>query len=108
MVTINLDRPWTYRTPEKTIAYPAGEHSVFQYVADKAAEDGAIASAEIGTADPLDGSVPQLTEYLAGVEDVKELRRMRAAEVAGKTRTTAINAIDVRIAEIEGSSGDTE
>lgn len=42
MVTIKLAKPWTYRTPLTTIDYPAGEHSVFQYIADAALAEGAI------------------------------------------------------------------
>ena len=40
MTTIELAAPWTYRTPEKTINYPAGTHEVFQYVADQVAQAG--------------------------------------------------------------------
>jgi hypothetical protein len=43
MVTIELSRPWSYVAPDKTIDYTAGEHEVFQYIADKAEADGAIA-----------------------------------------------------------------
>ena len=42
MPKITLDKPWTYRTPAKTIDYPAGEHDVFQYIADQAKNDGVI------------------------------------------------------------------
>lgn len=33
MKTIKLARPWTYRTPEVTIEYEAGEHQVTDAVA---------------------------------------------------------------------------
>lgn len=105
MPKITLGAPWTYHTPLTTIDYPAGEHDVFKYIAEAAEAEGVIASAEIGSADPLDGSVPQLTEYLETVGDVAELRAMREAEVGGKTRTTALAAIDVRIAELEAEDG---
>lgn len=42
MVTIKLDKPWTYQTPLTTIDYAAGEHGVFQYIADAALAEGAI------------------------------------------------------------------
>lgn len=42
MVTIKLAKAWTYYTPQTTIEYPAGEHEVFQYIADAAEADGAI------------------------------------------------------------------
>lgn len=42
MVTIKLATAWSYRTPEKTIDYPAGEHAVHKYIAEKAVADGAI------------------------------------------------------------------
>lgn len=51
MVTINLPKAWTYRTPETTIDYPAGEHSVHKYIADAAVADGAIEGFEDGDAD---------------------------------------------------------
>lgn len=42
MVTIKLEKPWTYRDPQTTIDYPAGEHSVFAYIADAAEKAGVI------------------------------------------------------------------
>lgn len=98
MVTIKLAEPWTYRTPQKTIRYPAGEHSVFRYVADQAEAEGVIAPS--GTSDPLDGSIEQVAEYLATVDDPAELDRLRANEVAGKTRKGALEAIDARRDEL--------
>lgn len=108
MVTIELKEPWTFRTPLVTIPYQAGTHEVFQYIADQAEKEGVIASAAIGSSDPLDGSVPQLTEYLVTVDDIKALQDMRKAEVGGKTRSTALDAIDVRIAELEAGDGESE
>lgn len=46
MVTINLAKAWTYRTPQKTIDYPAGEHAVHKYIAEQAVTDGAIEAFE--------------------------------------------------------------
>ena len=43
MVKINLSRPWSYVTPAKTIDFDAGEHEVYQYVADQAEAEGVIA-----------------------------------------------------------------
>jgi hypothetical protein len=51
MTTIELDAPWTYRTPQVTIPYPAGKHTVFKYVAEKAVEEGAIEQFEEEEAD---------------------------------------------------------
>lgn len=98
MVTINLPRPWSYRTPEKTIDFPAGEHEVFQYVADRAEKDGALGERTAHSPDPLDASIPELTAYLATITDTGELMAMRRAEEAGKTRKGALEAIEARIA----------
>lgn len=43
MVGLTLDKPWTYRTPQKTIDYPAGTHEVFAYIADAYAAENAPA-----------------------------------------------------------------
>lgn len=48
MPKIKLDKPWTYRTPEKTISYEAGEHEVYQYIADKAEAEGVIGREDDG------------------------------------------------------------
>jgi hypothetical protein len=100
MVTINLPRPWTYRTPEKTIDYPAGEHEVFQYIADRAEKDGALADKPERTADPLDSTVEELAAYLATIDDRKAIEALLKAEQAGKTRKTAIEALNARLAEL--------
>ncbi|MXP42985.1 hypothetical protein [Allopontixanthobacter sediminis] len=52
MVAIKLEKPWTYRTPEVTIDYTAGEHEVFQCIADKAETEGVIAKEEEDAKEP--------------------------------------------------------
>lgn len=47
-MNITLKAPWTYRTPLRTITYPAGVHDVTQPIADAAKADGA-------TEEPDDG-----------------------------------------------------
>lgn len=42
MKTIKLTKAWTYRTPLKTIDYPAGPHEVTEEVYSAAVADGAI------------------------------------------------------------------
>lgn len=42
MRTITLGKPWTYRTPAKTVEYPAGEHEVTNEVAQQAIAEGII------------------------------------------------------------------
>jgi hypothetical protein len=59
MTTIELDAPWTYRTPEKTINYPAGKHEVFQYVADQAEAEGAITKKEEADGDADKPATPR-------------------------------------------------
>lgn len=41
MKTIKLESPWTYRTPEVTIDYPAGEHEVTDKIAAAAPKEKA-------------------------------------------------------------------
>ena len=102
MVTIELARPWTYRTPLKTIPYPAGTHEVFQYVADQAKAEGALGDAPAAPKDPLDQSVADLIEYLEGVDDIAEVRALITAEQGGKTRTGALAALQARKAALQG------
>jgi hypothetical protein len=102
MVTIELARPWTYRTPLKTIAYQAGTHEVFQYVADAAEAEGALGEAPAAPKDPLDGSVADLIAYLEGVDDIAEVRALIAAEQGGKTRVGALAALQARKAALQG------
>lgn len=40
MKTLNLDKPWTYRTPVVTIPYPAGTHQVAKEVHAQAVAEG--------------------------------------------------------------------
>ena len=59
MTTIELAAPWTYRTPEKTINYPAGTHEVFQYVADQAEAEGALTKKEEADGDTDQPAAPR-------------------------------------------------
>lgn len=47
-MNITLKAPWTYRTPLRTITYPAGVHDVTQTIAKAAQADGAIEEPEDG------------------------------------------------------------
>lgn len=49
MKTLKLSKAWTYRTPVKTIVYPAGDHEVTNEIYDAAVKDGAV------TEDKTDG-----------------------------------------------------
>lgn len=49
---------------------------------------------------PLDKSIPDLTEYLAGVSDVDEINRLIKQEKAGKSRVGALDALNARKAEL--------
>jgi hypothetical protein len=42
MQTLKLDKPWTYRTPETTIDYPAGEHQVKNEIHAAAEKAGVV------------------------------------------------------------------
>lgn len=94
MQTINLGRPWTYRTPQKTIDYAAGEHEVFNYIAEQAEAEGVITAS--GTGDPLDGNLDSLAAHLATVDDPAEVERLIAAETGGKTRSGALKLLNDR------------
>jgi hypothetical protein len=58
---------------------------------DKAGEPG-----------PLDGSVDELTSYLAGVTDPDEVQKLIDAETAGKSRKGALAALETRRDELLG------
>lgn len=51
---------------------------------------------------PLDGSIPDLETHLGTINDLAEVQALREGEVAGKSRTGALAAIDARIAELDG------
>lgn len=102
MQTITLVRPWTYRTPLKTIAYPVGEHTVTNTIAEAAEHENALGERPATPPGPLDQSVPDLEAYLAGVNDVAEVAGLIEAEEAGKTRKGALEALAARKAELEG------
>lgn len=42
MAQITLNEPWAYRTPMKTIQYPAGSHRVLAEIHEAALADGVI------------------------------------------------------------------
>jgi hypothetical protein len=50
---------------------------------------------------PLDQSIPALETHLGTLNDVEELRRLRAAEEGGKSRSGALAAIDARLEELD-------
>ena len=50
---------------------------------------------------PLDSSIPELTEHLAGVDDADEVERLIAAEKAGKSRSGALAALEARRDELK-------
>lgn len=101
MKTIELNEPWTYRTPQKTIHFGTGQHEVFQYVADAAEAEGAITATL--TPDPLDGSIEELAEHLATVDDPKEIERLISNEEGGKTRKGALEVLNDRLADLTGT-----
>lgn len=58
------------------------------------------ASAEPG---PLDQSIPDLTAYLADVDDVEYIDALIDAETDGKTRVGALEALNARRDELLGA-----
>jgi hypothetical protein len=50
MRTITLKSAWTYRTPQKTINYPAGDHEVTNTIAEQAEAEGVIGKESDGGA----------------------------------------------------------
>jgi hypothetical protein len=51
MKTITLKSTWTYRTAERTVEFPAGDHEVTNEIAAKAEADGVWQENADGTAD---------------------------------------------------------
>lgn len=51
MKTITLAKPWAYRTPERTIQFPAGDHDVTNEIAAAAEAAGAWKEQTDGTSD---------------------------------------------------------
>lgn len=56
---------------------------------------------EASAANPLDQGVAGLKTHLAGVDDIDALKQLGKDEAAGANRTTALDAIQARIAELE-------
>lgn len=52
---------------------------------------------EVDDSDPLEGSIADLTERLASMDDVRELKALAKREAKGKDRVGALNAITERI-----------
>ena len=53
------------------------------------------------TIDLLDQSIEKLEAAIAEIDDIAALAQLRDAEVAGKTRSGAIKALDARIAALQ-------
>ena len=71
---------------------------------DDFAEDWFEADGEsdAGEPGPLDGSVDELTAYLATVDDPDEVQKLIDAETAGKSRKGALAALEARRDELLG------
>jgi hypothetical protein len=65
-------------------------------------EDGPPDRESTPAVDPGDLTVANLREAVADIDDAETLRAIRDAEADGKDRTTAREAIDARLAELEG------
>lgn len=63
------------------------------------------AKAPSGGVDPsaLDGTVAEIKDYLAGIDDPKALSMLHGAESEGKTRKGVLSAIEARQAELEAA-----
>lgn len=73
------------------------------YLVVSSAEDEAAAIASGWKGDvvgPLDQSVKALTAYLASVTDPAEIKKLIADEKAGKTRASALAALNSRLEEL--------
>lgn len=71
--------------------------------ADQADSDDAVEPVAEADLDPhpSDLTVDELEERLSDVDDLALLYGIRAAEAGGKTRETALEAIDARISDVE-------
>lgn len=101
MEAIKIRRKWSFRTPETTIDYEAGEHVVSSVIAKQAQADGVIDEESPVAPGPLDKSVADLSAYLEGVDDLAEIVALIRAEEEGKTRATALTALQARKAALE-------
>jgi hypothetical protein len=63
-------------------------------------EDGPP-DASASALDPGDLTVADLRDAVADIDDAAALQAVRAAEAGGSDRTTALEAIDARLAELE-------
>lgn len=68
--------------------------------ADDFAEEWFASDGASGKPGPLDGSVDDLVEYLATVDNADEVEKLIEAETAGKTRKGALTALEARRDEL--------
>ena len=64
-------------------------------------EVSGAASTDASELGPLDQSVVKLKGHLEGMDDATELQKLRDQEVAGKSRQSALDAIDDRLKALE-------
>jgi hypothetical protein len=62
--------------------------------------DGKSAGGEAQEPGPLDGSVEDLTAHIATIEDADEIQRLIDAETSGKSRKSALAALEARKEEL--------
>ncbi len=64
---------------------------------------GGKAAADDGAAEPgpLDGSITELREHIAGVEDAEAIQALIDAETGGKSRAGALAALNERLDELK-------
>lgn len=61
-----------------------------------------VGGKDAGEPGPLDGSVDELTAYLATVSDPDDVQKLIDAETAGKSRKGALAALEARRDELLG------
>lgn len=69
-------------------------------VISEGAKKGSTFVAGSGEPGPLDGSVEDLSAYLANVSDLNEVQALIDAETAGKSRKGALTALEARRDEL--------
>lgn len=86
-----------------TAKLPEGWKGKYQVVEHGPAEGSTAVTnpaADGAVANPLEGSIPELTKHVEGVTDVDEVQKLIDAETAGKARSGALAVLEARRDEL--------
>jgi len=99
-VPVDADGWFEVDASERWLAHLAERHGVTpdELVYE---EDGPPDREQAPAVDPGDLTVANLRDAVADIDDAEALRAVRRAEADGKNRTTALDAVDARLADLE-------